>query len=179
MLRRNSSVSTPRLPRAAEISRTATAAGTSARSKGNTKTVPAAGSAERLHGIGPDVLLDPEILGAAVDPRTVGVGVDRLEADAELADLGQVIRLGALTDAADAADVGHGEVAPVVPDLQPIGEKGERQVGRAGVLSVLDQLEDEVRALAVELAEQFEHGRVPAVAGDVLRPDLVILSGHQ
>jgi hypothetical protein len=65
-----------------------------------------------------------------------------------------------------------------VPDLEPIGEKGEGQVCRARVLGVLDQLEDEVRPLTVELAEQFEHGRVPAVAGDIFRPDLVILSGH-
>jgi hypothetical protein len=64
------------------------------------------------------------------------------------------------------------------PYLQPIAEELEGQLGRAGVLGVLDQFEDEVRALAVELPEQFEYGCVPAIAGDVLRTNLVIVSGH-
>ena len=131
-----------------------------------------------VHRIGPDVLLDHGILGPAADPRAVGIRVNRLEPDAELADLGQVIRFAALADPADAADVSDREVAPVVPHLEAIGEEREGQVGRTGVLGVLDQLEDEVRALAVELPEQFEYGRVPAVAGDIFRPDLVIISGH-
>jgi hypothetical protein len=36
-----------------------------------------------------------------------------------------------------------------VPDLEPVAEQLESQRGRARVLGVLDQLEDEVGALAV------------------------------
>src|SRR6202035_963837 len=71
-----------------------------------------------------------------------------------------------------------GEGTAVVPHLEPVREKPEAQLGRAGVLGVLDQLEDEVRALAVQLAEQFESGGVPAVAADVLLADLLVVGGH-
>ena len=136
------------------------------------------GLIKRLHKIRPDVLLDPEMLVRAVDPGCIGVRVDRLEADAEPADLGKVFGLGALANSADAAHVGGGKRAAVVAYLQPIVEKLKGQLCRAGVFGVLDQLEDEVRAVAVELPEQFEDGRVPAVARDVLRANLVIISGH-
>ena len=130
---------------------------------------------ERVHGVRPDVHLDPEmlarVLARAVDARRFRVGVHGLEADAELPDLGQVAGLLAGTDPADAADVGFGEGAAVVPYLQAIVEELEGQLGRARVLRVLDQLEDEVRALAVELPEQVQHRRVPAVPGDVLVAD--------
>src|SRR6185503_9395709 len=106
------------------------------------------------------------------------VGVHRLEADAEPPDRGEVTGLGALADPADAAHVGLGERPPVVPQLEPVREQLEGQLGRAGVLGVLDQLEDEVRALAVQLAEQVEHGGVPAVPGDVLLADLLVIGWH-
>src|SRR6202035_2822975 len=125
-------------------------------------------------GVGPDVTLDPEVLRPAEDPRAVGVGIDRLEADPEPADLGQVLGLRALPDPADAAHVIRREGTAVVPDLEPAGEELERHLARAGILGVLDQLEDEMRSVAVELAEQLEHGCIPAVAGNVVRADLVI-----
>ena len=62
-----------------------------------------------------------------------------------------------------------------MPYLQAIVEELEGQLGRARVLRVLDQLEDEVRALAVELPEQVQHRRVPAVPGDVLVTDLRVV----
>src|SRR5260370_36171083 len=63
-------------------------------------------------------------------------------------------------------------------ELRPVIEKVEGRLGRAGVLGVLDQLEDEVGALAVELPEQVQHGRVPAVPGDVLLADPLIVGWH-
>ena len=133
----------------------------------------------RAEGRRADVVVDPEALAAAVDPRAAGVGVDRLEPDAELADRGEVGGLGARADPADAAHVGLGERPAVVPHLQAAGEQLERHLGRPGVLRVLDQLEDEVGALAVQPAEQVQHGRVPAVAGDVLVADLLVISWHR
>jgi hypothetical protein len=123
----------------------------------------------------PDEALDPEVLAAAVDVRRLGVCVHRFEADAELPDLGQVGRLLALADPADAAHVGFGERPAVVPQLQTVGEELEGQLARARVLGVLDQLEDEMRPLAVELPEQVEHRGVPAVPGDVLVADLLVV----
>ena len=86
--------------------------------------------------------------------------------------------LSALADPADAAHVGLGEGPAVMPQLQPVLEQLEGQLGRAGVLGVLDQLEDEVGALAVQLPEQVQHGRVPAVPGDVLLADLLVVGWH-
>jgi len=126
----------------------------------------------------PDVVVDPEVLGAAVHPRGLGVGVDRLEADAELPDFRQVPGFPALPDPGDAAHVGLGERPPVVPDFQPVIEELEGQRGRARILGVLDQLEDEVSALAVQVPEQVQHGRVPAVPGDVLVADLLVVRWH-
>jgi hypothetical protein len=130
----------------------------------------------RIHRKRADVLLDPEMLARAVDTGGPGVRVHRLEPDAELADLREISGLPALADPADAADVGFGEGPAVVRHFQPIVKQLEGQLGRPGVLGVLDQLEDEVGALAVELPEQIEHGRVPAVAGDVLAADLLVVS---
>src|ERR1700730_9397528 len=93
-------------------------------------------------------------------------------------DRGKVPGLRAFADPAHAADVGPGERPPLVPQLQPVTEHLEGQLGRSGVLGVLDQLEDEVRALAVQLAEQVEHGGVPAVPGDVLLADLRVIGWH-
>jgi hypothetical protein len=81
-------------------------------------------------------------------------------------------------DPGHAAHVGLGERPAVVPDLQPVGEQPELQPGGARILGVLDQLEDEVGALAVEVAEQIQHGGVPAVAGDVLVADLLVVRWH-
>ena len=134
---------------------------------------------QRLRRERPDVVLDPEVLAAAVNARALRVGVYRLEADAELPDRGEVPALPALADPADAADVGLGEGPPVVPQLQAVLEELEGQLGRARVLGVLDQLEDEVGALAVKLPEQVEHGGVPAVPGDVLLADLGVVSRHR
>ena len=136
-------------------------------------------AAEALGGIGPDVRLNPEVLSPAVDVRGAGVRVHRLEADAELPDLGEVPGLPALADPADAAHVGLGEGPAVMPYLQPVGEELEGQLGRARVLGVLDQLEDEVGPLAVELPEQVQHRGVPAVAGDVLVADLPVVGRHR
>src|ERR1700730_16690291 len=93
-------------------------------------------------------------------------------------DRGKVPGLRAFADPAHAADVGPGERPPVVPELQPVAGHLEGQLGRSGVLGVLDQLEDEVRAIAVQLAEQVEHGGVPAVPGDVLLADLLVIGWH-
>src|SRR5579859_918066 len=70
-----------------------------------------------------DVVLDPEVLALAVDVRGFRVRVDRLEADAELADLGEV--LVAAGHAADGTDVGRGERATVVTDLKAVLEQGK------------------------------------------------------
>ena len=129
--------------------------------------------------VGPDVILDPEVLVPAVDVRAAGVGVDRLESDAELADRGEVAGFAALADPADAADVGFGERPSVVPQLQPVRRQLEGQLGGPGVLGVLDQLEDEVSPLAVQLPEQIQHGGVPAVPGDVLLADLLVVGWHR
>ena len=132
----------------------------------------------RIHGSGPDVVVDPEMLGAAVHLRGPGVRVHRLEADAELPDLREVPGLAALRDPAYAAHVGLGERPAVVPDLQPVREQLEGQRGRARVLGVLDQLEDEVGALAVQVPEQIQDGGIPAVAGDVLLADPRVVRWH-
>ena len=137
------------------------------------------GGRQRLHRHRPDVVLDPEVLARAVDTRGPRVGVHRLEADAELADRGEVPGFPALADPADAADVGLGERPAVVPQLQPVREQLEDDLGRAGVLGVLDQLEDEVGPLAVQLSEQVQHGGVPAVPGDILLADLLVVSRHR
>ena len=134
--------------------------------------------AGRVHGGGPDVHVDPEMLIATVDARGPGVRVHRFESDAELPDLGQVAGFPALPDPADPADVGLSEGAPVMPDLETVTEKLEGQLGRAGVLGVLDQLEDEVGALAVQLPEQIQYRGVPAVPGDVLVADLPVVGRH-
>jgi hypothetical protein len=84
------------------------------------------------------------MLAAAVDARVPGIGVDRLEPDAEFPDLCPVAGLGALADAADAAHVVFVEVPAVVPYLKPILEQLERDLGRAGVLGILEQLEDDI-----------------------------------
>ncbi len=131
-----------------------------------------------IHGGRPHVVVDPEVLRAAVDARGPGVRVHGLEADAELPDLGEVPGLPALRDPGHAAHVRLRERPAVVPDLQPVAEQPEVQPGRARVLGVLDQLEDEVGALAVQVAEQIEHGRVPAVTGDVLIADLLVVRWH-
>ena len=65
-----------------------------------------------------------------------------------------------------------------MPNFKPIVEQIEDQVGGSRVFGVLYQLEDEVRALAVEVPEQVENGRVPAVARDVLGPDLLVVGAH-
>src|SRR6202012_5520381 len=96
----------------------------------------------------------------------------------EAADLGQVRGLGALADSAPPAHVGLGERAPVVLGLQPVRVQGEGQLGRAGVLGVLDQLENEVGAVAVQVAQQVQNRGVPAVPGDVLRADHAVVGGH-
>src|SRR5581483_77232 len=114
---------------------------------------------------------------AAVDPRLAGVRVHRLEADAELPDLGQ--RLVAARHAADGHDVCRGERPAVVADLEPVVVQGEAQLGGASVLGVLDQLEDEVGALRVQAPEQVQYGRIPAVPRDVLLANLLIIGGHQ
>jgi hypothetical protein len=137
------------------------------------------GRGSRRHRERPDEALDPELLGCAVDVRRPGVGVHRLEADAEFPDLGEVGGLAAVAHPADAAHVGFGKGPAVVPQLQPVLEQLEGQLGRARVLGVLDQLEDEVGALAVELPEQVEHCGVPAVPGDVLLADLLVIGWHR
>ncbi len=66
-----------------------------------------------------------------------------------------------------------------MPYLKTIFEELEDQLARASVLGILNQLEDEVRALAVQVSEQIEDCRVPAVPRDVLRTDLLVISGHR
>src|SRR6202035_5429796 len=139
---------------------------------------PGRGLIHRIRIIRPDVILDPEMLARTVDARGLGVRVHRFETDAELADLREISGLPPLADPADATDVGFSEGPAIVVHLQAIFKKLEGQLGRAGVLSVLDQLEDEVGALAVELPEQVEHGRVPAVPRDVLLADPLIVGWH-
>ena len=184
MFRRNSRVAGSIRFRAAEISPTAVAAGTVSWSNGKTNRVSGESGTgsrpvlQRLRRGRPDVVVDPEVLGAAVHARGRGVRVHRLEADAELADLREVRGLPALGHPADAPHVGLGERPAVVPDLQPVAEQLERQRGRARVLGVLDQLEDEVGALAVQVPEKIQHGGIPAVPGDVLVADLCVVRWH-
>ena len=135
--------------------------------------------AGRVNGGGPDVHVDTEMLAAAVHARGAGVGVHRFESDAELPDLGQVAGFRALADPAHTPDVGLGERPTVMADLEPITEKLKGQLGRARVLGVLDQLEDEVGALAVQLPEQVQHRGVPAVPGDVLVADRLVVRWHR
>src|ERR1700743_1323418 len=68
---------------------------------------------------------------------------------------------------------------PSCRSSSPAGCELEAQLGRPGVLGVLDQLEDEVGPLAVQLAEQVQHRGVPAVAGDVLVADLLVVGWHR
>src|SRR5260370_12298748 len=84
-----------------------------------------------------------------------------------------------MSDPADAPDVGVGEGPAIVPYLQPILEELKSQLPRADVLGILDQLENEMGPVAVQLPEEIEHGCVRAVPGDVLRTDLVVVSGHR
>ena len=164
--------------RAAAISRAADRGGHGVVIEGEDEQGPGGRRPAAVHRERPDVVLDPEVLVPAVDARRPGVGVHRLEPDAELPDLGEVAGLPALADPADAADVRLGERPAVVPHLQPVGEELEGQLGRARVLGVLDQLEDEVSAIAVQLAEQIQYGGVPAVPGDVLVADLPVIGWH-
>ena len=135
--------------------------------------------ASRRDGNRADVALDPEMLARAVHAGRLRVRVDRLESDAEPADRRQVPGLRGIADPADAPDVGVGEGPAIVPHLKAIVEELKREFPRAGILGILDQLEDEVRPVAVQLPEKIEHGRVRAVPGDVLRTDLFVVSGHQ
>src|SRR6266571_8163328 len=98
---------------------------------------------QRICGKRPDVVLDPEMLVRTVDARVLGIRVHRLETDAELADLREISGLPALTDPADATNVGFREGPAIVLHLQAIFKKLEGQLCRAGILGVLDQLEDE------------------------------------
>src|SRR5216683_1698584 len=84
-----------------------------------------------------------------------------------------------MSDPADAPDVGVGEGPAIVPYLQPILEELKSQLPLADVLGILDQLENEMRPVAVQLPEEIEHGCIRAVPGDVLRTDLVVVSGHR
>ncbi len=147
--------------------------------EGEDEQGPVCGLTQRVDGKRPDVHLDPEVLARTVDARGLRVRVHRLEADAELPDLGEVSGFAALADPADAADVRFGEGPAVVPHFQAIFKQLEGQVGRASVLGVLDQLEDEVGALAVQLPEQIQHSGVPAVPGDVLVADLLVVGWHR
>src|SRR6202035_180038 len=105
------------------------------------------------------------------DARGLGVRVHRLETDAELADLREISGLPALADPADATNVGLGEGPAIVAHLQAIVKKREGHLVRSRILSVLDHLEDEVGALAIELSEQVQHSCVPAVTGNILVTD--------
>ena len=67
-----------------------------------------------------DVMLNAEMLVARMHFGHGGVGIDCLEPDAELADLRQVIGLGALADAANSPDVAIVENLAVMLKLEPV-----------------------------------------------------------
>src|ERR1700733_2460978 len=82
------------------------------------------------YGIRPHVLFDPEMLIRAVYARGLGVRIDRLEADAECADLGEISGLPAFAYPADTANVIFREGLAVVRHLQAIFEELEGELRR-------------------------------------------------
>ena len=95
-----------------------------------------------------------KVLVAAVHGRSRRVGVDRFEADSEAADLLRVVLLGRALDPADPAHVGLSERTAVVPDLEPIGMEVESHPGRVRVLSVLQELQQELGVVGVEVDQK-------------------------
>jgi hypothetical protein len=146
----------------------------------------ACGAGRRRHHLRLDVVLDGEVLVARVNLGAVRERVDRLEADAEAAD--GVLVLRALRDAADAAHVSLVERPPEVRELQPAGRQREGDAPRSArvaasterVLGVLEQLEDEVRAVVVAVGEQHrpDAADVGAVARSVLVADGSVVRGR-
>nr|WP_143728163.1 hypothetical protein [Micromonospora cremea] len=121
---------------------------------------------------------DPEVLVAGVHLGHGGVGIDCLEADAEPPDRGQVTVLRGFADSADAPHIGLVEGPPVVADNEPLRFEYEAHLRRAGVLGVLQQLEDEVRSVGVEALQEAEVTGAFAVFPDVLLADARVVTGH-
>lgn len=82
-------------------------------------------------------MLDAEMFIARMDLRHRGVGIDRFEADAEFPDFCQIVRLGALADAAYAPDVGVIEYDPIMFDFEPVLEELEENFRRILVFGIL------------------------------------------
>ena len=134
-------------------------------------------------------ILDREVLGARVHPGPLGERMDRLETDAEAADIGQPRVLGALPDPADAADVGLVERLAAMGEPQFTGEQVKEDRARSGpalaprqrVLGVLQQFVDEMGAVTVAVREQLAAvlANLGAVTAGVLAADRLIVAGHQ
>ena len=122
-----------------------------------------------------------------MDLGTLGEGIDRLEADAEAADRGRGLR--ALIDATDRPHVRLVERSAPVGDA----ELGRREVeahvalpapsGRVeaeGVLRILQQLEDEVRAVVVAVGEEHapDAPDVRTVAALVVGANVGVVRSH-
>src|SRR5688500_5985737 len=91
-----------------------------------------------------NVVLDLEVLVARMDLGCAGKSENRLEANAELADLLRLVFLGAPQDVTDRLDISRVESAgAVVPELQTVGQQVEHNALRPGVFGILEQLIDE------------------------------------
>ena len=136
-----------------------------------------------------NVVLDGEVLGTRVHLGPVGERIHGLEPDAETADRGQPRVLGGLADPADVADIGFVERLAPVGEPQFVGEEMKDGGARPGpvpaspqrIFGVLQQLVDEVGAVAVAVREEFSAvlaDGAPVTAG-VLPADRRVVGRHR
>ncbi len=99
---------------------------------------------------------DLEAPGVGVYAGAFGDFVDRLQADAEEADL--LFALGGLADGADADEVAGVEGVAVVPDHDAGAVEDHAPGARRGVLGVLEELDQEVAGVGVDAAGEEVFG---------------------
>ena len=102
-----------------------------------------------------DEIPDREGEGGIVDPRVdlgaFGYDVDRLEADAEAADLVRLAELGCVANSRNAVDIVRREMATVVLEHDRPFADNELSLSGSLVLGVLHELEQEVRRIGILL----------------------------
>src|SRR5579884_1350619 len=100
--------------------------------------------------------MNTEMLLTRMNLRAIGVRIHRLEADAELSDLGEVFRLRAPAYTTDSPNIAFVKRASVVKDLESVSVQVERYLCSARILRILQELVDEVRAIGIEPAEEVQ-----------------------